>query len=351
MEMSVKQIAALVQGTVIGDESIIISQVNGMAEAQADHLTFARDAKYVRQLAESKAGVALVPRNSGALSLTTIEVDQPDLAFFIVLRAFADQMKTPHPAGRHPQAVIAEDAQVHESAWIGPFCVISSGARIDEGAVLEAQVFVGEGSHIGADTHIYPQVVIREKIEIGKNCIIHAGACIGSDGFGFVPMDSIWHKIPQIGTVSIGNNVEIGSNTAIDRATFGVTRIGSGTKIDNLVQIGHNVIIGDHCAIAGMAGFAGSTTVGNEVRVGANAGLGGHITLGDGCTIGARSGVMRNVEPGAMVSGLPAIEHKKQLRVMAAQLRAPEMLRRIAALEKQLEALKEIKDDETKDNS
>ena len=193
--------------------------------------------------------------------------------------------------------------------------------------------------------------MIRENTEIGKNCIIHAGACIGSDGFGFVPMDGIWNKIPQIGTVSIGDDVEIGSNTAIDRATFGVTRIGSGTKIDNLVQIGHNVIIGKHCAVAGMAGFAGSTTLGDQVRVGANVGFSGHITVGDGSTIGARSGVMRNVEPGAVGSGLPAIDHKKQLRVMAAQLRTPEMLRRIAALEKQLEALKEIKDDETKDTS
>ncbi|NLN92620.1 MAG: UDP-3-O-(3-hydroxymyristoyl)glucosamine N-acyltransferase [Candidatus Hydrogenedens sp.] len=349
--MSVKQIAQLVQGTVLGDEAIMINQVNGMAEAQADQLTFARDAAYVRQLADSQAGAALVPRGSGTLSLTTIEVDQPDLAFFLVLRAFADQLKNPPRAGSHPQAVIADDAQIHESASIGPFCVISSGVRIDEGAVLQANIFVGEESHIGAGTHIYPQVVIRENTEIGKNCIIHAGACIGSDGFGFVPMDGIWNKIPQIGTVSIGDDVEIGSNTAIDRATFGVTRIGSGTKIDNLVQIGHNVIIGKHCAVAGMAGFAGSTTLGDQVRVGANVGFSGHITVGDGSTIGARSGVMRNVEPGAVVSGLPAIDHKKQLRVMAAQLRTPEMLRRIAALEKQLEALKEIKDDETKDNS
>lgn len=350
MEMSVRQIAELVQGTVLGDEEIIITQVNGMAEAKADHLTFARNAKYVRQLAESQAGVALVPRGSGALALTTIEVDQPDLAFFLVLRAFDEEQQRLPQAGRHPQTAIADDAVVHESAWIGPFCVISSRASIGAGAILHGQIFVGEGSRVGAGTRIYPQVVIRENSEIGENCIIHAGACIGSDGFGFVPMEGLWQKIPQIGTVSIGNNVEIGSNTTIDRATFGVTRIGSGSKIDNLVQIGHNVTIGEHCAIAGMAGFAGSTTVGAHVRVGADAGIGGHITLGDGCTIGARSGVMRDVEPGAIVSGLPAIEHRQQLRVMAAQLRTPEMLRRIAALEKQLEALKEIQDNETKDH-
>ncbi|HNZ48212.1 MAG TPA: UDP-3-O-(3-hydroxymyristoyl)glucosamine N-acyltransferase [Candidatus Hydrogenedentes bacterium] len=349
MQMRVKEIAALVQGTVLGDENIIIDQVNGIAEATAGQITFARDTKHVHLLAESKAGAALVPCGTGSLPLTTIEVEQPDFAFFTVLKAFATVVEKPAP-GIHPQSAVSADAEVHESAHIGPFCVVSAGSRIEEGVVLVANVFIGENCRIGANTRMYPHVVIREGTEIGKNCIIHAGACIGSDGFGFVPAGGVWHKIPQIGTVFIGDDVEIGSNTAIDRATFGVTRIGTGTKIDNLVQIGHNVVMGEHCAVAGMAGFAGSAVIGNQVRVGANAGMAGHITLGDGCTVGARAGVMRNVEPGAIVSGMPATDHRQQLRIMAAQGRTPEMLRRIAALEKELEALKEQKKNETKNN-
>ncbi len=349
MEIKVRQIAELVGGAVHGDPEIAVHGVNGLEEAQPGEITFARDARYFERLRTSHASAALVPCTVADAPMATICVEKPDLAFLMVLNHFAPPPLHP-PAGIHPRAFIAEGVQLGEGVTIGACVCIESGAVIGDRTILYPGVYIGPGCRIGADTVLYPNVVVREETQIGARCIIHAGACIGSDGFGFAELGGRWHKIPQTGIVIVGDDVEIGSNTAIDRATFGTTRIGAGTKIDNLVQIGHNVQIGEHCAIAGKAGIAGSAHIGSHVRIGADAGIAGHITIGNGVTVGARSGVMRTVPEHMTVSGFPAIDHSRQRRIMVAQQRTPEMLRQVARLEREVKELKDGSAHETTDN-
>jgi UDP-3-O-[3-hydroxymyristoyl] glucosamine N-acyltransferase len=197
---------------------------------------------------------------------------------------------------------------------------------------------------IGENTVIYPNATLREGVRVGARCLIHAGVVLGSDGFGFAPLDGAWFKVPQTGTVIIGDDVEIGANSAVDRATFGSTVIGRGTKIDNLVQIGHNVRIGEHCVISGMTGVAGSSTVGNHVTIAAQVGIADHVEIGDRVTIAGRSGVISAIEPGQVVSGFPAIDHHTDMRIMAARRRLPELPRlmaRVKALESRIRELEE----------
>ncbi len=350
MELTVEQIAQLVGGTIHGNPTQKITGVNSLTDAAPGELGFARSPRYFDQLRASAASAVLATQAVPDAPMTIIAVAQPDLAFLQVLQQFSPAPA--HPAvGIHSLASIADDAMVGDNVAIGPFVSVESGAVIGDNVVLYPHVHIGRHCRIGARTVLYPNVAVREYCEIGVRCIVHAGACIGSDGFGFAPLGGQWLKIPQTGTVCIGDDVEIGSNTCVDRATFGVTRIGSGTKIDNLVQIGHNVIIGEHCAIAGMAGIAGSARIGNCVRVGANAGIAGHLDIGDGATIGARAGVMRSVEKGRTVSGFPAIDHDMQRRVLVAQQRTPEMLRRLHKLEQRLKELEDAKSNETTDHS
>lgn len=350
MEIKVSEVAQLVGGVVQGNSSIAIHGVNGLLEAGPGELTFARSPRYFAELRESGASAALVPFPAPPdAPMTTICVEQPDVAFLIVLQRFASEVT--HPvAGIHPTACISADARLGDSVAAGAHACVEPGAEIGDRVVLYPGVYVGARCRIGADTVLYPNVVLREDTEVGARCIVHAGACIGSDGFGFADFGGRWCKIPQIGKVIIGDDVEIGSNTTVDRATFGITRIGSGTKIDNLVQIGHNVQLGEHCAIAGKAGMAGSARIGSHVRIGADAGIAGHITIGDGATVGARAGVTRSVEANKIVSGFPAIDHALQRRVMVAQQKAPEMLRRLNELERKLQELKDASGNETTDN-
>jgi UDP-3-O-[3-hydroxymyristoyl] glucosamine N-acyltransferase len=350
MVLTVSEIARLVGGTVYGDPAVGITGVNGLDEATEGDLTFARDARYFANLKRSFASAALAPQPVPDAVIPIITVGQPDLAFLQVAQHFSPDPILPKP-GIHAMAVLDEGVALGDNAAIGPFVHVESGTVIGDNVVLYAGVYIGCRCVIGNDTIIYPNATIREGCKIGARCIIHSGACIGSDGFGFAPMDGRWHKIPQTGTVHIGDDVEIGSNPAIDRATFGVTRIGCGCKIDNLVQIAHNVILGEHCAVAGMAGVAGSARVGNHVRIGANAGIVGHITVGDNVTIGGRAGVTRSIEAGAVVSGFPAISHEQQRRVLVAQQRTPEMLKRLAQLERRIQELEDKTADETTDNS
>ncbi len=350
MELTVEQIAQLVGGTVQGNPAVRITGVNSLGDAQEGDLTFARSARYYPQLLECAASAALTPGRVPDAAITTVSVNQPDVAFLMVAQEFAAKPAHPLP-GKHKFAYVADDAKMGNNIAAGPHVCIESGAVLGDNVVLYAGVYVGRDCVIGNDTVLYPHVVVREGCEIGARCVIHANACIGSDGFGFAQAGGQWHKIPQTGRVCIGDDVEIGSCTAIDRATFGVTRVGSGTKIDNLVQIGHNVIIGEHCAIAGMAGIAGSAVIGDRVRIGANAGIIGHITIGDDATVGGRSSVARSVAAGSVVSGFPAIDHESQRRVLVAQQRTPEMLRRLTKIERRLKEFEDIISDETTNDS
>lgn len=340
MNLTVGDIATLVGGSVSGDPSVPITGVNGVDEAGNGDLCFIRNAQYLPQLEKSKASAVLIQVAPDGLAIPAILVPKPDLAFAMVLK-YCETQQLRHPSGIHPAAVIDPTATLGQNVAVGACAVIEADVQLGDGVIVYAGAYIGRAVRIGADSIVYPNVTIREETEVGAGCIIHAGATLGSDGFGYAPLDGAWMKIPQVGRVVLEDAVEIGSCTAVDRATFGETRIGRGTKIDNLVQIGHNVRIGEHCALAGMVGVAGSAHLEDHVQVGASAGLKGHLTVGKGATIAARSGVVKSVEPGAIVSGFPAIDHQEERRVMVAQRRVPELIRRIRVLERELEVLKE----------
>ena len=340
MDMTAGEIAAMTGGTVAGDASVRLTGVNGVDEAGPGDLCFVRSAEYASRLTESNASAVLIQEAPPELPMTAICVPSPDLAFGMVLK-HCESLQLVHPKGIHEQAAVHPDATLGTDVAIGACAIVESGAQIGSGAILYPGCYVGREAHIGAGTILYPNATVREECHIGDRCIIHAGATIGSDGFGYARVDNQWVKIPQVGRVIIEDDVEIGSGTAVDRATFGTTRVGRGTKIDNLCQVGHNVQIGEHCALAGMVGVAGSAVLKDRVQVGASAGIRGHITIGDDATVAARGGVVKSVEPGAVVSGFPAIDHLEERRVLVAQRRVPELIRRLKVLERELEAVKE----------
>ncbi len=354
MNLRALEIAKFVGGRIIvGSPETIVKGVGSIENAKNGEVVFVRDKKYEKYLSNTNASVALVPFEptvSLPPNLTCILVESPDLAFLRLVEHFYPK-KIPFPAGVHPSAIIGENVVLGENISVGPFVYIGSNSKIGNGVVIYPHVFIGENCEIGQDTVIYPNVTIRESTSIGARCIIHSGVCIGSDGFGFVFDGEKWHKIPQVGKVVIKDDVEIGSNTCIDRATLGETVIETGTKLDNLVQVGHNVKIGKHCVLAGTTGIAGSAVIGNFVRIGAGAGINGHIEIGDNVSIGAWSGVAKSIEAGKTVSGFPAVEHSLAKRIMVSQQYLPEMLKRIRELERKIEKIESIVYGEPKDNS
>jgi len=340
MNLTVNEIAAMIGGTVHGDGTTAITGVNGIEEAGEGDLIFVRDAKYAALLSESKASAVLIADVPDPCPMPAIQVGAPDLAFAQILQSI-DTEQTHHPDGIDPAARVHAEATIGEGVGVGANATIEAGAQLGEGVKVYAGAFVGRDAALGAGTVVYPNAVIREGCRIGARCVIHSGAIIGSDGFGFAPLGGQWAKIPQVGIVVLGDDVEVGSCTCIDRATFGETVVGAGTKIDNLVQVGHNVRIGEHCAIAGTTGIAGSARIGNGVRIGASSGIIGHIEIGDNATVAARSGVTNSIEPGRVVSGFPAIDHSEQRRLMVGQRRVPDLLRRVKQLERKLAALED----------
>ncbi|HTV76515.1 MAG TPA: UDP-3-O-(3-hydroxymyristoyl)glucosamine N-acyltransferase, partial [Candidatus Baltobacteraceae bacterium] len=239
-------------------------------------------------------------------------------------------------AGIHPTAVIAQSAQIDPAAHVGPHCVIGERVKIGARSVLLAGNFVGDDSKIGDDAGIFPNVTIYPRTEIGNRVRIHANSVIGADGFGYVQDGGVHRKIPQIGTVVIGDDVEIGAGVTIDRGALGPTVIGRGTKIDNLVQVGHNVEIGEHSLLCGQAGIAGSSKLGNYVVIAGQAGIAGHLKIGNQATVTSKSGVMNDVPDGEKWFGIPAQPDKEMKRQIIAQRQLPELLKRVAELEKKL---------------
>lgn len=349
MELTAAEIANIVGGRLAGDPATCVSGVNGLDEAQPGDLVFVRGRRFLEQLKTTRAAAALVPEEVADCPLVQIVVENPDLAFVQVLQRLSAH-QIPHPNGIHPAAIIGIGVSLGADVALDANVRIADYAVLGDRVVVYPGAYIGAGVRLGADTVVYPNVSIREHCEIGARCVIHANTVIGSDGFGFVPGPDGWFKIPQVGRVILGDDVEIGSNTAIDRATFGVTRIGCGTKIDNLVQIGHNVRVGEHCVIAGKVGIAGSAVIGNRVRIGAQAGINGHIEIGDGASIGARAGVTSSVPAGATVSGFPAIDHNQQRRVMVAQTHLPELGRRLRQLERRIEEMEQHRHEQATDN-
>jgi len=260
------ELAGLLGGEVVGDESVEILGVAGIREALPGDLTFLANSRYESYLLETRASAVICSREPRTAPLPLLMVDNPYLAFQRIVRLFRPELHRPEP-GVHPSAVVAADAEIGAGASVGAHCVIESRARVGRNVVLMPRCYIGVAASVGADTFIYPGVVLREECVIGERCIIHPNAVIGADGFGFAFDHGRYHKIPQVGNVVVGDDVEIGANTTIDRATTDATRIGNGTKIDNLVQIGHNVVVGKHCIIVAQVGISGSTELDDYVTI------------------------------------------------------------------------------------
>jgi UDP-3-O-[3-hydroxymyristoyl] glucosamine N-acyltransferase len=281
--------------------------------------------------------VILGERAEGA-TCAMLRAPQPYLAFAKAVELFADAWRP--PAGVHRLALVADSAVIGEGASIGPFAVVEEGAHVGARTILHSHVMIARDAHVGDDCVLHARVSIRERVRIGCRVVIQDGAVIGTDGFGFARRpDGSHHKIPQVGDVVVEDDVEIGANTAIDRPAVGVTRIGSGTKIDNLVQIAHGVTVGRHVLLAAQVGVAGSTTIEDGVTLAGQVGVAGHLTIGKGVIATAQTGIPNSVEPGAFISGYPAIANREWLKASAVFRRLPELRRLVSALESRIEAL------------
>ena len=334
--MKLSEIAALVHGEIFGEPNLEIRGVSGISEAQDGDITFLSGKRHVKDLTHCKASCIIVQEPLHDLAVTQLKVANPYLTFARLLEHF--YLKPLKPLGVSRDTFISDKARIAESVSIFPFSYIAEGASIGNGSVIYPFVFIGENTAIGEQCIIYPHVTLREGVKIGNRVIIHPGSVIGSDGFGYVFDEGRYHKIPQVGGIIIEDDVEIGSNAAIDRATTGNTIIGRGTKIDNLVQIGHNVTIGNDSIIVAQVGIGGSTAMGDYVTLGGQVGVSDHTKIESGTMIGAQSGVMGNVAKGAY-SGCPAIPHRDWLKAQAIIAKLPELHKRIKELEDKVKEL------------
>lgn len=321
------------------DANLVLTGINTLVDAGERDISFMGSDQYLQEFAGTRAAVVIVHRKSNLPAdkkVIALRVDDVDIATAKVLEFFAPARKRP-AVGVHASAVISQTACVGADAAIGPHVVIGDNARLGVRCVLHAGVFMGDDVSLGDDCELFPQVVIRERVCIGHRVTINSGSVIGTDGFGY-RWDGKKHlKVPQIGTVIIEDDVELGSCVCIDRAKVGATVIGHGTKIDNLVQIAHNVRTGAHCIMAGQVGIAGSTVLGNGVVLGGASSLRDHVTLGDGAIVAARSAVHENVPAKTVVSGMPALPHRQSLREQAAFRRLPELMVQMRKTQEQIE--------------
>jgi UDP-3-O-[3-hydroxymyristoyl] glucosamine N-acyltransferase len=341
---SLAEIAKWVGGVVRGDAGKHVSGVNNLAEADEKQISWLAHEKYVPQLRDSKAGAVIVGERFGETPMPAVLVADPSKAIRTVLEKFAAPI--PRPAvGVHPSAIVADSAKIGRAVAIGPQVVIDEGAVIGDRVVLHAGVFIGADSRLGAECELWNGVVVRERCTLGSRVVVHPNTSIGADGFGYEWSGEKHEKVPQIGGVVIEDDVEIGANCTIDRAKFGVTRIGYGTKIDNLVQIAHNVRIGPHCLIVAQCGIAGSTELGQGVVLGGQVGLRDHITLHDGVIAAACCCISKDVPKGTMVNGIPAIDNKQYLREQAKVRRLPQLAEQVKDLIKRVDRLESTTDD------
>lgn len=336
--MTLAEIATLVQGTLRGgDREHRISGAAPVDSAGPDQLSFVANPRYLPYVQGSRAGVLLVPEalvERVPEGMPIISVEDAHIAMYHVLRRLHPEQ--PEPPAVHSSAIIAEDVVLPSDVTVGPYAVIERGAKIGAGTRILAHAFVGKGAQVGKDCVIHPHATVYEGVVLGDRCIIHSGARVGKEGFGFVWDDGGHRKVPQIGGCVLGDDVEVGCNTTIDRGSLGDTTVGSGTKIDNLVQLGHNDRIGKHVILVSQVGISGSTTIGDGTVLGGQAGVGGHLTIGAGATIAARGGVIGDVPAGATYSDYPARPHREAMRSHAMVAKLGEMFRRIKAIEKRL---------------
>ncbi|HXS67398.1 MAG TPA: UDP-3-O-(3-hydroxymyristoyl)glucosamine N-acyltransferase [Candidatus Polarisedimenticolia bacterium] len=335
MPFTAAEIAKHLQGEVLGDASVVLNTFAPADRAQPGDLTFAENAEYFARAEQSAASAVIVDGNFASKKIL-IRVPNARIGFAKALALFFPEPA--FPAGVHPSAIMAASAQVDPTAHVGPHCVVGEKVRIGARSILQGGNHVGAGSQLGEDVNLFPNVTVYARSEIGNRVRIHAGTAIGSDGFGYVQDNGIHRKVPQIGNVIIRDDVEIGSNVCVDRGALGPTVIGKGTKIDNLVQIAHNVIIGDYCLVISQVGIAGSTKIGNYTIIAGQAGLAGHLKIGNRVTIAAQAGVMNNISDGEKWLGSPAQPDRQAKRQLIALTHLPDLLKRVAELEKKLGA-------------
>ena len=335
------ELAAFVGGAVVGDSALLVHGVRGLAEAGTGELTFYGNPRYHAQLVTTRASAVLIPRGQPPprAGLACIEVETPHLAYARIAGLFNPVRK--HFPGVSDKASVHPEARVDASATVMAFCAVERGAEVGPRSVLYPGVFVGEDARIGTDCVLYPNVTLREGCMLGNRVVVHASAVVGADGFGFAFDSAVPEhvKIPQVGVVRVEDDVELGAGTCLDRATTGETVVGKGTKIDNLVQVAHNVRIGPLSLICAQAGISGSAEVGSGVILAGQVGVVGHIRVGDLARVGAQSGVAHDVADGQTVSGSPAIPHREWLKSAAAHRHLPALLKELRALKERVEQL------------
>lgn len=336
--MKLKDIAEHIESRLDGDGAIEIRGVAGIEDAGPGDLTFFANPRYGAELRKTRASAVILGDQAENAPCAMLRAPHPYLAFARAVELFADHWQ-PAP-GVHALALVGEGAVVDPTASIGPFVAVGDGARIGPRTVVCSHVSIGRHAQIGEDCVLHPHVSIRERVRVGNRVIVQDGAVIGSDGFGFASRpDGSHHKIPQIGGVTIGDDVEIGANTAIDRPAVGETRIGAGTKIDNLVQVAHGVTMGSHVLLAAQVGIAGSSTLEDAVTLAGQVGVAGHLTIGKGAVATAQTGIPNSLEAGAFVSGYPAIPNRDWLKSSAVFRKLPELRKLFADLERRIEEL------------
>ncbi len=336
--MKLSELAEILNARLSGSADPEIDGVAGIEEAREGQITFLSGPKYLKDLEASHASAAIVPPDTPALSLPVLTVKNPKLAFARLLEIF--YVPAYRPSGVSDKAAIGNAVTIGNECSIHAFAVVADHARIGNRVTLYPGSFIGEGSSIDDDSIIYPNVSIGHRISVGKRVIIHSGSVIGSDGFGFVTDGGRHHKIPQVGGVVIEDDVEIGGNCTIDRATLGNTVIKTGTKLDNQVHVAHNVSIGEHCLLAGQSGIAGSSMLGNYVVLGGQAGVSDHTSVGDRVMAGGKAVITRDVEPGQVIAGFNAMPLRDWLKVQVILPRLPELKKLITQLETQVQELK-----------
>ncbi|HBH62835.1 MAG TPA: UDP-3-O-(3-hydroxymyristoyl)glucosamine N-acyltransferase [Nitrospiraceae bacterium] len=335
--MKLRELAALIGGRIAGDPEVEITGVAGIENAKEGDITFLHNNNYIPEVS---ASALIVKEEIDGLTLSLLVADNPQLTFARALEVF--YVKPYRPSGISERAVIGSNVKMGDDVSVHPNAYISNDVELGSRVTLSSGVFLGEGVTVGDDSFIYPNVTIREKVRIGKKVIVHSGAVIGSDGFGYVPEKGSHYKIPQVGGVIVEDDVEIGANVCIDRATVGNTIIGCGTKIDNLVQVAHNVKIGRNCIIVAQVGISGSVEIGDGAIIAGQVGVKDHVKIGAGTIVAAQAGVTGDIPAGQIYSGTPAIPHGTSLRAQSLYSKLPELVKRMREIEKKLGISKKI---------
>ncbi len=333
MTKTLKELAELVGGELVGNPKAVIRDVAEIQNALPGEITFLGNEKYTKYIDTTKATAIIVSRNFDRQYKNLIKVDNVNLAFSQCLETFRPSIPKPKPE-IHKTALVDNTAILGNDIYIGPNVIVESKAIIENGACIYGNCYIGNGARIGANSILYPNVTVYHLCSVGEDNIVHSGTVIGSDGFGFVRKGGEIEKIPQTGRVLTREAVEIGSNCSIDRGTIGNTEIGKGTKLDNLIQVGHNVKIGDYCFIAGQTGIAGSAKIGDHVTIAGQVGIAGHIEIGSGAVIAAKSGITKTVASNEFWFGYPAAKYKVKTREIVNIRSIPDLKKRIKAMEK-----------------